>query len=348
MKHNNELTVLGIESSCDETAAAVVRSDPRGQRMQLLSNAVASQVNVHRLYGGVVPEIAGRAHIEAISGIVGEALSEAGLTRKDLDAVAVTTHPGLIGALLVGVNFAKAFAYSASLPLVPVNHIHAHVCAAFIEHPAPEPPFLCLVVSGGHTSLGVAESYSEIRWIGGTRDDAAGEAFDKVGRVLGMPYPAGAAMDAAASAGDPRRDPRRPYVKIPSPALTGDGIEFSFSGLKSAALNAINRMRMAGEEPDVELFASEFTNAIAEGIASKIPAAAAQSGCRTLVMSGGVAANTHLRAAVARVCAENCISTVIPDRKYCTDNGAMVAAAGVFGFAAGNIAPLSLNASAED
>ena len=343
-----ELTILGIESSCDETAAAVVRSDPRGLGMKILSNTVASQVSVHRLYGGVVPEIAGRAHIEAVSGIVSAAMDDAGLTPEELDAVAVTTHPGLIGALLVGVNFAKALSYSYSLPLVPVNHIHAHICAAFLETPAPEPPYLCLVVSGGHTSIGVADSHTSIRWIGGTRDDAAGEAFDKVGRVLGFPYPAGAEMDRAASEADSRRDRAHPYVKIPSPALPGDGLEYSFSGLKSASLNAINKMRMTGEEIDTGLFASEFTNALADGIVSKIPAAAAASGCRTVVMAGGVAANSHLRAALERVCRENGLRLIVPAVKYCTDNGAMVAAAGVFGFAAGLTAPLSLNASAED
>ena len=344
----NEITILGIESSCDETAAAVVRSDPEGRNMKVLSNVVASQIDVHRLYGGVVPEIAGRAHCEAVSGVVAGALEDAGLGVKELDGVAVTTHPGLIGALLVGVNFAKGFAWANSLPLIPVNHIYAHICAAFLEKGTPEPPFLCVVVSGGHTSFGIAETRSSVRWIGGTRDDAAGEAFDKVGRVLGMPYPAGAAMDAAATAAAPRLDPAHPYVKLPSPALPGERIEFSFSGLKSASLNAINKMKMTGEEPDAELFAAEFNRAVALGIASKIPEAAAAGGCRTVVMSGGVAANSHLREEAARVCAENGLELIIPPKKYCTDNGAMAAAAGIFGYAGGVRAPLDLNASALD
>ena len=231
--------ILGIESSCDETSAAVVSMSESGER-RILSNIVASQIEVHRLYGGVVPEIASRAHIEAISNVTNEALSEAGVKLCDIGCIAVTSHPGLIGALLVGVNFAKSLAFSHNIPLVAVNHVKAHVAAAYLEEPDLEPPFLALVVSGGHTSIYNVDTYTDFIEIGATRDDAAGEAFDKIGRVIGMPYPAGAAMDKLAYEGDKKA------IKLPSPALLGDTLDFSFSGLKTAALNYINSERQKG------------------------------------------------------------------------------------------------------
>ena len=225
--------VLGMESSCDETSAAVVRVEDDGQ-MEIAANIVASQIETHRLYGGVVPEIASRAHIEAVSGITREALAAAGIGVRDLSAVAVTAFPGLIGALLVGVNFAKSFAYANDLPLVAVDHIKAHVAAAYLADKALKPPFLAVVVSGGHTAIYDVADYTDFRLIGSTRDDAAGEAFDKIGRVIGLPYPAGAALDKLAREGDSRA------VPLPSPALGGDTLDLSFSGLKTAALNFIH------------------------------------------------------------------------------------------------------------
>lgn len=335
-----------MESSCDETSASVVYADSEGKNQKILSNIVASQVETHRLYGGVVPEIAGRAHIEAVSNTVYEALSEAGLTLADIDGIAVTTHPGLIGALLVGVNFAKALAFSNSIPLVSVNHIHAHTAASYLLETPPEPPYVSLVVSGGHTNFYHVKSYTEFAELGGTRDDAAGEAFDKIGRVIGLPYPGGAAMDKLASEGDKRR--KGHYVLLPSPALPGDRPDFSFSGLKSAALNIINGMNMKGENLDRELFASEFVATVSKGVSSKLAAAINMTGCRSLVLAGGVAANTHLRAALTKECEKLGVKIFIPPVKLCGDNGAMVAAQGVFEYLAGNFADTYLNARAED
>lgn len=341
------MLILGIESSCDETSAAVV--EERGGRVYALSNIVASQIETHRLYGGVVPEIASRAHIEAISPTVLQALSEAGVTPRELDAVAVTSHPGLIGALLVGVNFAKSFAYAWDKPIVPVNHVHAHTAAAYLAMPGLEPPFLSLVVSGGHTSFYHVAGFTDYREIGGTRDDAAGEAFDKIGRVIGLPYPGGAAMDKLAREGD-LSEYRREFM-LPSPALTGDNLDFSFSGLKTAALNLLNGMAQRGEALEGErraAFASAYTGAIVSAIASKIPAALAASGCRRLVIAGGVAANSHLREAAANVCRAVGAELILPPTNLCGDNAAMVAAEGAFLFSAGVRGDVSLNAHAGD
>ena len=340
------MRILGIESSCDETSASVVSADGDGKQLHILSNVVASQVETHRLYGGVVPEIAGRAHIEAVSGVVEEALQTAGVTMAEIDGVAATTHPGLIGALLVGVNFAKALAFSYAKPLVSVNHVHAHTAAAYLLETPPEPPFVSLVVSGGHTSFYLVKSYTEYEELGGTRDDAAGEAFDKIARVIGMPYPGGAAMDKLAFEGDARR--KGHYVLLPSPAMPGDTPDFSFSGLKSAALNLLNGFRMKGEEPDLALFASEYVNKIADGIASKVKCAIRMTGCRSLVLAGGVAANGHLRAALEKESKKQGFSLYIPPVSLCGDNGAMVASQGVYEYLAGNFADSFLNASAED
>ncbi len=338
------MLILGIETSCDETSAAVVSGE--GGTIRVLSNVVASQIETHRLYGGVVPEIAGRAHIEAISSVVDEALTTAGVTPRELDAVAVTSHPGLIGALLVGVNFAKAFAYANSLPIIPINHIHAHTAAAYISAPDLKPPFLSLVVSGGHTSFYHVTDYTHYTEIGATRDDAAGEAFDKVGRVIGLPYPGGAALDALAHEGDATAAAKS--IDLPSPALSGDNLDFSFSGLKTAALNYLNGMRQRGEEIDRAAFASAFTAAVVGAITKKVPSALKASGCDTLVLAGGVAANSHLRAALEATCHKAGARLILPDRKLCGDNAAMVAAQGVFEFIAGNFSDTYLNASACD
>ena len=334
------MIVLGIESSCDETSAAVVRME-EGRR-EILSNIVASQIEIHRLYGGVVPEIASRAHIEAISGITYEALEKAGVGLSDVDCVAVTSHPGLIGALLVGVNFAKSLAFSHRIPLVAVNHVKAHVAAAYLEYPSLEPPFTALVVSGGHTSFYRVSSYTEFEEIGGTRDDAAGEAFDKIGRVIGMPYPGGAAMDRLAYEGDPKA------LKLPSPALSGETLDFSFSGLKTATLNYINSERQKGEEPSHADIAASYTKVIVDAIVKKTDEAFAKSGADRLVLAGGVAANSHIRKGLERLCAKRGVEFCKPSLSLCSDNAAMVAAAGYFEAMAGNFADTTLNASALD
>ena len=332
--------ILGIESSCDETSAAVVSME-KGER-RILSNIVASQIETHRLYGGVVPEIASRAHIEAISRITYEALETAGVTLKDIGCIAVTSHPGLIGALLVGVNFAKSLAFAHGIPLVPVNHVKAHVAAAYLEYASLEPPFTALVVSGGHTSIYNVSDYTSFEEIGATRDDAAGEAFDKIGRVIGMPYPGGAAMDKLAYEGDNKA------VKLPSPAIPGDNLDFSFSGLKTAALNYINSERQKGEEPNHGDLTASYTKVIVDAIVKKVGLALDKTQSRTLVLAGGVAANSHIRGALEELCKRRRVDFCRPSLSLCSDNAAMVAAAGYFEYLRGNFADTSLNASALD
>lgn len=332
--------ILGIESSCDETSAAVLSVDENGHRV--LSNIVASQIETHRLYGGVVPEIASRAHIEAISSITYEAISEAGITIKDIGCIAVTSHPGLIGALLVGVNFAKSLAFANNIPLVPVNHVKAHVAAAYLEYPELKAPFSALVVSGGHTSFYDVVSPTDFVEIGGTRDDAAGEAFDKIGRVIGMPYPAGAAMDKLAYEGDPLS------VKLPSPALVGDNADFSFSGLKTAALNYINSERQKGSEPNAADITASYTKVIVDAIVKKTDYIIKKYSPKQLVLAGGVAANSHIRAALEDLCKKRNVTFCRPSLALCSDNAAMVAAAGYYEYLNGNFADTSLNASAND
>ena len=332
--------VLGIESSCDETSAAVVSMED-GKR-QILSNIVASQIEIHRLYGGVVPEIASRAHIEAISRVTYEALETAGVTLEDIGCIAVTSHPGLIGALLVGVNFAKSLAFAHKIPLVAVNHVKAHVAAAYLEYPTLKPPFVALVVSGGHTSFYAVDKATEFCEIGGTRDDAAGEAFDKIGRVIGMPYPGGAAMDALAYKGDATA------IKLPSPAIAGDSADFSFSGLKTAALNYINSERQKGEEPNHADIAASYTKVIVDAIVKKTDYIVGKYSPKQLVLAGGVAANSHIRGALEALCAKRGVEFCRPSLSLCSDNAAMVAAAGYFEYLEGNFADTSLNASAND
>lgn len=329
--------ILGIESSCDETSVAVVD----GEKRQIRSNIVASQIEIHRLYGGVVPEIAGRAHIEAVSRITYGALEKAGLTLGDIGAVAVTAFPGLIGALLVGVNFAKSLAYSYGIPLVAVNHVKAHVAAGYLEDPTLEPPFLAVVVSGGHTSIYDVKDYTDFREIGSTRDDAAGEAFDKIGRVIGMPYPGGAALDKLAYEGDPNA------VRLPSPALH-DGLDFSFSGLKTAALNYINSERQKGEEPSAADIAASYTAVITDAITSKVRKALDMTSASRVVLAGGVAANSHLRKRLSELCKAQNVTLTVPPISLCGDNAAMVACAGYFEYLKGNLSGTGLNASATE
>ena len=332
------MLILGMESSCDETSVAVVDGESR----KILSNIVASQIEVHRLYGGVVPEIASRAHIEAISNITYRALDEAGVTLKDIDAVAVTANPGLIGALLVGVNFAKSLAFSHGIPLVAVNHVKAHAAAAYLSQPKLEPPFLALIVSGGHTSVFEVSDHRTFTAIGGTRDDAAGEAFDKIGRVIGMPYPGGAALDKLAYEGNPRA------IDLPSPALPGDNLDFSFSGIKTAALNYINAENMKGTELNVADIAASYTHSIVRALAKKCEMALDKTGYKTMVLAGGVAANSHLRREIEDVCRKKRVELTYPPISLCGDNAAMVAQAGYFEYVAGVLAGTELNASAND
>lgn len=330
--------ILGMESSCDETSAAVVEIIDGVPYIR--SNVIASQISIHSLYGGVVPEIASRAHIEAISGITYQALSEAGIILSDLSAIAVTASPGLIGALLVGVNFAKSLAYANDIPLVAVDHVKGHIAAAYFSHPQLKPEFLGLVVSGGHTSIYRVKDYTEFEELGGTRDDAAGEAFDKIARVLGMPYPGGAALDKLAYSGDPNA------IKLPSPALLGDNLDFSFSGIKTAALNYINAARQKGEDISHEDLAASYTKSVVSAIRSKVSSAIDKSGAKSFTVSGGVAANSHLRAALEELCREKGVYFAVPDRSLCGDNGAMIALAGYYEFQKGKLADTSLNACA--
>ena len=332
--------ILGIESSCDETSASVVEM---GEGIRAIrSNIVASQIEVHRVYGGVVPEIASRAHIEAISNITYQALDEAGISLSKIDAIAVTAFPGLIGALLVGVNFAKSLAYANNIPLVAINHIHGHVAAAYLSNPDLKPPYLALVVSGGHTAFYRVDEETSLVEIGGTRDDAAGEAFDKIGRVIGLPYPGGAALDKLAYEGDAKA------IVLPSPALAGDTLDFSFSGIKTATLNYLNSKAQKGEAVNTADVAAAYTDKIVKAIVSKAEHALEESGMQTLVLAGGVAANSHLRAALEKMCKKKNIRLCMPERSLCGDNAAMIAAAGYFAYQKGNFSDTSLNASASD
>ena len=343
------MILFGIESSCDETACAVAECGEDGLR--LLSNAVATQIEVHARYGGVVPEIASRAHAEAILPIAKRAIGDAGISWSDIDAVAVTVAPGLIGSLLVGVNFAKSLAFSLGVPLVPVNHMKAHVAAAYYAYPELEPPFYAVVVSGSHTSLYEAASRTDFRELGASRDDAAGEAFDKVGRVIGLSYPCGAAMDALAAEG---ADSER--VALPSPALRDGTLDFSFSGLKTAVINHVHTTRQrlslgdgdALPRDEVLAVAASFTDVVCRALADKLDALMDERGARNVVLAGGVAANSHLRAALEAVCKKRGARFFVPDAALCGDNGAMVAAQGYYDFLSGARADEALNAYASE
>lgn len=333
------MLILGIESSCDETAASVCEFTEDGQK-RILSNAVASQIAIHRLYGGVVPEIASRAHSEAICPIVTEALETSGKSLDDIDAIAVTSTPGLIGALLVGVSFAKSLAYSTGKPLIAVNHIKGHVAANYFVYPELKPPFLAAVVSGGHTSIIKVNSYTDFERIGRTRDDAAGEAFDKVGRVMGLYYPCGAEMDKMASEGDKKA------FKFPSAAIHDDTLDFSFSGMKTAVLNTLNGFAQKGTEYKKEDIAASFTESFTESVAKKLEEALHRTEMNTLVLAGGVSANSHLRKALAEMCEKNGVRFCCPPLSLCGDNGAMIAAQGYYEYLEGNIADIDLNPEA--
>ena len=356
------MIILAIESSCDETAAAIVEKTDKG--FAVLSNIIASQIETHRLYGGVVPEIASRAHIEAVSRITYEALKTAGVTLADIELVAVTANPGLIGALLVGVNFAKALAVANGIPFVSVDHIKGHIAAAYLtEEDAPTPPFLALAVSGGHTSIYEAESYTKFKTVGSTRDDAIGESYDKIGRIIGIPYPAGKGFDELANEGFISAAPEAEYpyksfkrssayksreYTLPSPALTDGTLDFSFSGLKTAAINLLHKYEMKGEEIDKPLFAASYTYEATEAVAKKVEEALKLYQHGEIVVAGGVAANSHLRRRLVELARKNGVKLFIPPLKYCGDNAAMIAAQGYYEYASGNRADSSLNASALD
>lgn len=334
------MLILSIESSCDETSAAVVEMS-EGTR-QIRSNLVASQIAVHAQYGGVVPEIASRCHIEAISGLAYGALEQAGVTMSEIDAIGVTNRPGLIGALLVGVSFAKSLALAWGKPLIPVHHIRGHVAANYLCHPELKPPFLALVVSGGHTSLIEVPDYTTYRTIGRTRDDACGEAFDKVARVMGMPYPGGAEMDRLASSGD------KHALNMPSAAIAGDTLDFSFSGLKTFVINYLHNKEQKGEEYSREDVAASFTADVCTSIVKRVGEAQQKTGYDTIVLAGGVAANSHLREALLKYTRKHNLNFFMPDRSLCGDNAAMIGAQAYYEFLAGNLADSSLNAYAVD
>ncbi len=329
------MNILAIESSCDETAVAIVR-DGR----EVLTDCIASQVALHREYGGVVPEIASRKHIEAIYPLADQALKEAGLTRDDIDAVAVTYAPGLIGAVLVGVNFAKAAAMAMNKPLIPVHHIRGHIAANYLTYPQLEPPFLCLVVSGGHTMIIEVKDYTDMRILGTTLDDAAGECFDKVGRVLGMPYPGGAALDKAAQQGDETKY----HLPVAKP---GENLyNMSFSGLKTATLNLIHHAEQVGEELDVPSLCASFTAAVSETLVPRIVRALEETGYRKVAVAGGVAANSRIRRDILNAAEKLGAEVYMPPLKLCGDNGAMIGAQAYYEYKAGNTADMSLNAYA--
>lgn len=329
------MRILSIESSCDETAAAVV-VDGR----EVVSSVVASQVEEHKLYGGVVPEIASRRHAECIVGVVEEALTKAECTLSDIDAIAVTHAPGLIGALLVGVNFAKGLSLATGKPLVPVHHLRSHIAANYISHKELKPPFLCLVVSGGHSHIVMVESYTKMRIIGRTRDDAAGEAFDKAARTMGIPYPGGIMLDKIAEQGNDSA------YSLPHPKVDDAPYDFSFSGLKTAVINIIHNMEQKGEQIPKEDVCASFRKAVVSCLVKNFIKAAEDSGVTTLVTAGGVSANSLLRRELERECKERNYNLYMPQLSLCGDNAAMVGSQGYYEYMSGNIAPLDLNAVA--
>ncbi len=329
------MNILAIESSCDETAVAIVK-DGRS----VLTDCIASQVALHRIYGGVVPEIASRKHIEAIYPLSQEALQKAGLTRSEIDAVAVTYAPGLIGAVLVGVNFAKAAALALNKPLIPVHHIRGHIAANYLAYPELEPPFLCLVVSGGHTMIVDVQDYTKMEILGTTLDDAAGECFDKVGRVLSMPYPGGAALDKAASAGDDTK------YDLPRSKPGSNPFDMSFSGLKTATLNLIHHAQQVGETLDVNSLCASFCAAVSDNLVPRTICALEKTGYKKLAVAGGVAANSRIRADILNAAKDLGATVYLPPLALCGDNAAMIGAQAYYEYLSGNIADMSLNAYA--
>ena len=333
MAEEKDVLILAIESSCDETAASVVKNG-----REVLSNVISSQIELHKLYGGVVPEIASRKHIEKINQVIEEALTEAGVTLDDLDAVGVTYGPGLVGALLVGVAEAKAIAYAKNLPLVGVHHIEGHISANYIENKELEPPFICLVVSGGHTHLVCVKEYGQYEIIGRTRDDAAGEAFDKVARAIGLGYPGGPKIDKLSKEGN------ADAISFPRAKIEGSEYDFSFSGVKSAVLNYINGCKMKGEEYSQADIAASFQKAVTDVLVANALHAVKEYGFTKLAIAGGVASNSTLRSAMKKACEENGIEFFHPSPIFCTDNAAMIGVAAYYEYMSGTRHGWDLNA----
>ena len=329
------MKILAFESTCDETAVAVVE-DGR----HILTDQIFSQARLHAVYGGVVPEIASRCHVESISLLAQRAIEAAGITRKDVDAVAVSYAPGLIGAVLVGVNFAKATALSLGVPLIPVHHIRGHIAANYLAYPELEPPFLCLAISGGNTILVDVRGYTEMKILGATRDDAAGECFDKTARVLGLPYPGGKPIDQLSQGGDDQR------YSFPLAHVAGNPYDMSFSGLKTAVINLVHNAQQKGEEIDRAGLAASFTKAVSDSLVPRTVMAAKELGYDKVVVAGGVAANSRIRADFQKAAEENGFSLYVPPLKLCGDNGAMIGAQGYYEFLAGHTAGSDLNAYA--
>ena len=329
------MNILAIESSCDETAVAIVK-DGR----TVLTDCIASQVDLHRIYGGVVPEIASRMHIEAICGLADQALEKTGLTRSDIDGIAVTYAPGLIGAVLVGVNFAKAVSMALNKPLIPVHHIRGHIAANYIAYPELKPPFLCLVVSGGHTMIVDVQDYTKMEILGTTLDDAAGECFDKVGRVLGMPYPGGAALDKAASNGDDTK------YDLPRAKPGANPYDMSFSGLKTATLNLIHHAEQIGEKLDINSLCASFGAAVSDMLVPRVTMALEQTDYKKLAVAGGVAANSRIRKDILSAAEKLGAEVYLPPLSLCGDNAAMIGAQAYYEYLAGNVADMKLNAYA--
>ena len=327
------MKILAIESSCDETAAAVV------ENREILSNVVSTQIDEHKIYGGVVPEIASRRHAEAISAVCDEALLKAGIDYSDIDAVAVTYAPGLIGALLVGVNFAKGLALSLNKPLIPVHHLRSHIAANYLAHKDLEPPFLCLTVSGGNSILTEVKGYTDFEIIGQTTDDAAGECFDKCARALGLDYPGGVNLDRIATIPDHKKYP------LPTPHTKGE-YDFSFSGMKTAVLNLINNLSQKGEEIDVPVMCATLRDKVTDILVEKTLAAAQEKGYKKIVMAGGVSANSALRSKMENACKKRGYELYFPPLNLCGDNAAMVGAQAIYEFEAGHIGNTCLNAYA--
>ena len=332
-KKQQDILILAIESSCDETAASVVKNG-----REVLSNVISSQIELHTVYGGVVPEIASRKHIEKINQVIEEALEEAGVNLSDITAVAVTYGPGLVGALLVGVSVAKAISFASGIPLVGVHHIEGHISANYIEHSELEPPYVCLVVSGGHSHLVIVKDYGEYEIIGRTRDDAAGEAFDKVARAIGLGYPGGPKIDKISKEGNPDA------IRFPRAKVNENEYDFSFSGLKSAVLNYLNGCQMKGESVSAADVAASFQRAVIEVLVEHSLHAVQEFGYDKFAIAGGVASNSSLRAAFERECAKHSIRFYHPSPVYCTDNAAMIGVAGYYEYIRGVRSGFDLNA----
>lgn len=329
------MKILSFESTCDETAVAVVEDGRK-----ILTDQIYSQAKLHALYGGVVPEIASRCHVESISLLAQKAIEAAGITRRDIDAVAVSYAPGLIGAVLVGVNFAKSCAYALNVPLIPVHHIRGHIAANYLAYPELTPPFLCLAISGGNTLLVDVRDYTDMKILGATRDDAAGECFDKTARVLGLPYPGGKPIDDLSKLGDDTK------YTFPIAHVAGNPYDMSFSGLKTAVINLVHNAEQKGEEIDRASLAASFTKAVSDSLVPRTVAAVKELGYGKVVVAGGVAANSRIRADFERASRENGFELYVPPLKLCGDNGAMIGAQGYYEYLAGHTAGTDLNAYA--